>query len=247
VPTLCALAIAMEDKEKDQRTVFVRGVSFATDEKELEDAFTDIGPVRSCFLVRSKGETKHKGFGFVQFAIAQDADRAVQELDGKVVAGRKLQVRAPSPRGRSAAGFAMLPHGDALSLALMAAQLSVHVASLHKTRTCSPRRHPSPSKPTPPAAARRSRAPSSARLLSSARSASCSRATQQTATQQQQQQQQPPGRQPPPLRLPPPRSLSPQNPSPGPLQRLRPTTTQQAAARSSRRSTRACAPWPSAT
>lgn len=82
----------MEEQGKDSRTVFIRGVSYATDEKALEDAFTDIGPVRSCFLVRNRGEAKHKGFGFVQFAIQEDAERAAQELNGKVICGRKLQV-----------------------------------------------------------------------------------------------------------------------------------------------------------
>lgn len=84
---------------KDLRTVFVRGVSFDADEKAVEAAFSDVGPVKSCFLVRQKGDAKHKGFGFVQFALPEDAERAVTELDGKAVAGRKLQVLARMGQG----------------------------------------------------------------------------------------------------------------------------------------------------
>lgn len=78
--------------EKDARTLFVRGVSFEIDEKPLEEVFSEVGPVKSCFLVREKGAPKHKGFGFVQFALQEDAERAAAELNGKSVGGRKLLV-----------------------------------------------------------------------------------------------------------------------------------------------------------
>lgn len=82
----------MEDGQKDARTVFVRGISFDIEKEPLEELFSDIGPVKSCFIVRNKGEEKHKGFGFVQYAIQEDAARAAEELNGKLLAGRKLLV-----------------------------------------------------------------------------------------------------------------------------------------------------------
>ena len=83
----------MKEADKDARTVFVRNINFGIDEAKLEDRFADIGPVRQCFLVRNRGEEQHRGFGFVQYAIPEDADRAVQELDGADLHGRKLKVR----------------------------------------------------------------------------------------------------------------------------------------------------------
>jgi nucleolar protein 4 len=73
---------AADGAAKDSRTVFVRGVSFATDEQALESVFSDVGPVKSCFLVRQKGDAKHKGFGFVVFSLPEDAERAVEALHG---------------------------------------------------------------------------------------------------------------------------------------------------------------------
>ena len=96
--------------EKDSRTVFVRGVSFDVDEKTLADEFSDVGPIKSAFMVKHKGQEKHRGFGFVQFALPEDAVRAVQILNGKVVAGRKILVSAaaahptPPPRLHKASG-----------------------------------------------------------------------------------------------------------------------------------------------
>lgn len=78
---------------KDARTVFIRGVSFDADDKQLEELFSNVGPVKQCFLVRPKGATRHKGMGFVTYALAEDAERAIEELNGNnSLGGRKLLV-----------------------------------------------------------------------------------------------------------------------------------------------------------
>ena len=86
---------AADDVARDSRTVFVRGVDYATDEQALEAAFGEIGPLRSCFLIRQKGQQQHKGYGFVHFALLEDAQRAVDELSNTRLGGRTIQVRRP--------------------------------------------------------------------------------------------------------------------------------------------------------
>ena len=82
----------MDDRPKDARSVFVRNIGYLVDEETLQTAFEDVGPVRKCFIVKDKDEKKHKGFGFVEFALPEDAERAISELQGKEVGGRKLKV-----------------------------------------------------------------------------------------------------------------------------------------------------------
>ena len=48
-----------EDSEVDKRTVVVKGISYAWQTADLEQAFSDIGPIRKCFLVGGKGSTHH--------------------------------------------------------------------------------------------------------------------------------------------------------------------------------------------
>ena len=89
----------VESKEKeDKRTVFVRGLSFAVGDEQLEEVFSSIGPVKHAFLVKKKESGKHKGFGFVQFALEEDAVRAVQELDGTKLEGRTIKVESAQKR-----------------------------------------------------------------------------------------------------------------------------------------------------
>jgi RNA recognition motif-containing protein len=77
----------------DKRTCFVRGVPTNVAEEQLLEVFGSIGPVKKCFLVRDKGAEEHKGFGYVTFALPDDASAAVTSLQHHKMDGRKLQVR----------------------------------------------------------------------------------------------------------------------------------------------------------
>ena len=79
------------------RTVFVRNISYEVDDKALEEAFNDVGPVRQAFIVKEKGQQRHKGYGYVQFALGEDAERAMQELQGRALLGRAIKVRRRPP------------------------------------------------------------------------------------------------------------------------------------------------------
>lgn len=51
----------MEDaSEVDKRTIVIKGISYAWQKADLETAFSDIGPIRKCFLVGDKGAAHHK-------------------------------------------------------------------------------------------------------------------------------------------------------------------------------------------
>lgn len=83
---------AMDDKKRDKSTIFVRGVGFSSSPAEFEAFFSEVGPVRTSFLVKDKGQTGHKGFGFVQYALPEDAQKAAAELHNTEFQGRKLKV-----------------------------------------------------------------------------------------------------------------------------------------------------------
>ena len=89
--------------QDDPRTVFVRGLDVSVGDEQLLEAFSSIGPVKHAFTVKRRDGSghqsqNHKGFGFVQFALEEDAIRSVHELHGTRLSGRVIKVERAHKR-----------------------------------------------------------------------------------------------------------------------------------------------------
>jgi RNA recognition motif-containing protein len=91
--------------------LFVGGLPFSTSEDRLREVFAQAGQVESAVVVTDRSTGRSRGFGFVEMSTSEEADQAVQKLNGKDLDGRQLKVeRAKSGEG-GAGGARRSPGG----------------------------------------------------------------------------------------------------------------------------------------
>jgi cold-inducible RNA-binding protein len=87
--------------------LYVGNLSFDTTETEIRDAFTAVGNVSEVKLVLDRDTGRSRGFAFVSMGSDAEAEKAIAELNGKVLDGRPLRVNEAeerSPRGGGGGG-----------------------------------------------------------------------------------------------------------------------------------------------
>ncbi|KAI0691425.1 hypothetical protein BC835DRAFT_1407246 [Cytidiella melzeri] len=62
-------------------TIFVSNLPYSATSTDLKTLFSDIGPVRSAFVVLDQGTGTSKGVGYVSFAIREDAQLAIKKVN----------------------------------------------------------------------------------------------------------------------------------------------------------------------
>ena len=78
--------------------LFVGNLSFNTTENDLQDAFAAHGTVVEANLMMDRMTGRPRGFGFVTMSSPEEAEKAIQALNGAQVDGRALTVNVARPR-----------------------------------------------------------------------------------------------------------------------------------------------------
>jgi cold-inducible RNA-binding protein len=85
--------------------LFVGNLSYQTMENDLQEYFSQAGVVTSANLMLDKVTGKSRGFAFIEFATAEEANKAVEEFHNKEFQGRALTVNVARPREERAPRF----------------------------------------------------------------------------------------------------------------------------------------------
>ena len=72
--------------------LFVGSLPFSSTEQELQAFFEAAGAVTSARIVADREAGRSRGFGFVEMSSPEEAQRAIEELDGKEMGGRNIFV-----------------------------------------------------------------------------------------------------------------------------------------------------------
>ena len=84
--------------------IYVGNLSYQSTEDELRDLFAEFGDVVSAKLIVDKFTGQAKGFGFVEMSNNSEAQKAMDELNGRDVNGRSITVNQARPRQERSRG-----------------------------------------------------------------------------------------------------------------------------------------------
>jgi len=90
--------------------LYVGNLPHATTDSELQELFTNFGTVDSAMVIRDQFTGKSRGFGFVEMSESNEAEAAIEQVNGSELGGRTLTVnearpREDRPRGGGGGGF----------------------------------------------------------------------------------------------------------------------------------------------
>ena len=72
--------------------LFVGNLSWNVDDAMLKDFFSSVGTVVEAVVIKDRIKNRSKGFGFVKMSTPEEAQRAIDELNGKELDGRPVNV-----------------------------------------------------------------------------------------------------------------------------------------------------------
>lgn len=78
--------------------IYVGNLLFDVTESDLRQAFEPFGQVSEVRLIMDKYSGKSKGFGFVEMPSKEEAEKAIEQLNGSELKGRAMNVNVAKPK-----------------------------------------------------------------------------------------------------------------------------------------------------
>jgi len=78
--------------------LYVGNLSREVTEEDLRAAFGAFGQVTSAAVIKDKFSGESRGFGFVEMASKEEAEKAIAELNGTDLKGRAISVNEARPK-----------------------------------------------------------------------------------------------------------------------------------------------------
>ena len=78
--------------------LFVGSLAFTATDDDLAQFFASAGTVVSAKVIVDRDSGRSKGFGFVEMSTDEEAKAAIEQLDGKELNGRAINVSEARPR-----------------------------------------------------------------------------------------------------------------------------------------------------
>jgi len=86
------------------KKLYVGNLAFQTTSQDLQELFAQAGTVESASIIEDRDTGRSKGFAFVEMSTDEEAKSAIEQFNGKEIAGRMLKVNEARPRENRSGG-----------------------------------------------------------------------------------------------------------------------------------------------
>jgi RNA recognition motif-containing protein len=126
--------------------IYVGNLPFSTTDDRLREAFEQFGEVASASVVMDRDTGRSRGFGFVEMTNAEEAQNAINGMNGQAIDGRSVTVNEARPREERAGGGGGFRRGGGggvvvAAVAVAAAATATRAVAAAGTGNRSPRPH----------------------------------------------------------------------------------------------------------
>ncbi len=80
------------------KQIYAGNLSYSMSDESLQQLFQQHGQVTSAKIIRDRDTGRSKGFGFVEMSTDEEAEKAIQSLNGTEVDGRSIRVNLARPK-----------------------------------------------------------------------------------------------------------------------------------------------------
>ncbi len=81
-----------------EKKLYVGNISYQATEEDLRELFSRSGDVESVKIITDMNTGTPRGFGFVEMATSEEAQKAIEDLNGASFMDRTLTVNVARPR-----------------------------------------------------------------------------------------------------------------------------------------------------
>lgn len=85
--------------------LYVGNLAYGVRDEELNAAFSEFGAVQSAKVMMDRETGRSKGFGFIEMGTDEEAQAAIEALNGMSVNGRAITVNVARPKEDRPGGF----------------------------------------------------------------------------------------------------------------------------------------------
>jgi len=94
----------VQNKQEMRMNIYVGNLSRDVSEEDLRQAFEAFGQIATVAVIKDKFSGESRGFGFVEMPSKDEAQSAIDGLNGKELKGQSLNINEARPRSEDRRG-----------------------------------------------------------------------------------------------------------------------------------------------